>query len=80
MPKPYSYLGDELDEMGEYEKLKKLTEEWKVFLDVYFADIVVKKKTVNQYVRNVLESYYYVACAQAALGLNQLDEAEKRWR
>ena len=73
----YSYLGDELDEMGEYEKLKKLTEEWKVFLDVYFADIVVKKKTVNQYVRNVLESYYYVACAQAALGLNQLDEAEK---
>ena len=73
----YSYLGDELDEMGEYEKLKKLTEEWKAFLDVYFADIVVKKKTVNQYVRNVLESYYYVACAQAALGLNQLDEAEK---
>ena len=68
----YSYLGDELDEMKEFDTLKKLTVEWKVFLDRFFAEV-----HVNDYARNVLESYYYVACAQAALGLNQLDEAEK---
>ena len=73
----YSYLGDELDEMKEYEKLKKLTMEWKVFLDTYFAEKQAKNKPIHQYTRNVLESYYYVACAQAALGLNQLDEADK---
>ena len=73
----YSYLGDELDEMKEYEKLKKLTVEWRVFLDTYFAEKQAKNKPIHQYTRNVLESYYYVACAQAALGLNQLDEADK---
>lgn len=73
----YSYLGDELDEMKEYEKLQKLTVEWKAFLDGYFAEKEVKENSIHPYVRNVLESYYYLACAQAALGLNQLDEAEK---
>ena len=73
----YSYLGDELDEMKEYEKLQKLTVEWKAFLDGYFTEKEVKKNSIHPYVRNVLESYYYLACAQAALGLNQLDEAEK---
>ena len=73
----YSYLGDELDEMKEYEKLQKLTVEWKAFLDGYIAEKEVKKNSIHPYVRNVLESYYYLACAQAALGLNQLDEAEK---
>ena len=73
----YSYLGDELDEMREYEKLQKLTVEWKAFLDAYFAEKEAKGNPLPQFVRNVLESYYYVACAQAALGLNQLDEAEK---
>ena len=68
----YSCLGDELEETREYEKLKKLTVEWKTFLDRYFQE-----KTLNDYVRNVLESYYYLACAQAALGLNQLNEADK---
>jgi serine phosphatase RsbU (regulator of sigma subunit) len=73
----YSYLGDELDEMKEYEKLQKLTVEWKAFLDAYFAEKGAKGHPLPQFVCNVLESYYYVACAQAALGLNQLDEAEK---
>ena len=68
----YSCLGDELEETREYEKLKKLTVEWKTFLDRYFTE-----RQLNDYVRNVLESYYYLACAQAALGLNQLDEADK---
>ena len=68
----YSCLGDELEEMHEYEKLKKLTIEWKTFLDRYFTE-----RQLNDYVRNVLESYYYLACAQAALGLNQLNEADK---
>ena len=68
----YSCLGDEYESMCEYEKLKKLTVEWKTFLDRYFQE-----KPLNDYARNVLESYYYLACAQAALGLNQLDEADK---
>ena len=68
----YSCLGDELEETREYEKLKKLTVEWKTFLDRYFTE-----RQLSDYVRNVLESYYYLACAQAALGLNQLDEADK---
>ena len=73
----YSYLGDELDEMKEYEKLQKLTVEWKAFLDAYFAEKEGKGAPLQQYVRNVMESYYYLACAQAALGLGQLDEADK---
>ena len=68
----YSCLGDELEETREYEKLKKLTVEWKTFLDRYFTE-----RQLSDYVRNVLESYYYLACAQAALGLNQLNEADK---
>ena len=68
----YSCLGDELEETREYEKLKKLTVEWKTFLDRYFTE-----RQLSDYVRNVLESYYYLACAQAALGLNHLNEADK---
>ena len=68
----YSYYGDELDEMKKYKELVSLTEEWKGFLDKYF-----KEMPLNRYVRNVLESYYYIACAQAALGLNELEKADK---
>ena len=68
----FSYYGDELDEMKQYQKLALLTIEWRECLDSYFT-----RNKVNDYVRNVLESYYYIACAQAALGLNQLDKAER---
>lgn len=68
----FSYYGDELDEMRQYQKLALLTIEWRECLDSYFT-----RNKVNDYVRNVLESYYYIACAQAALGLNHLDKAER---
>ena len=69
----FSYYGDELDEMKQYQKLALLTIEWREFLDNYFKS----GKQVNDYARNVLESYYYIACSQAALGLHQLDKAER---
>ena len=67
----YSYYGDALNEKGDYKELKALTVEWKPFLEKF-----IDERKVDAGSANVLWSYYYLACAQAALGQHQLDEAE----
>lgn len=68
----YSYYGDELEEMGDYKTLEQLTVQWKSFLDRFFAE-----QKISDFGRYVLEAYYYVACAQAAIGLKQYDKADQ---
>ena len=68
----YSYYGDLLNDMKEYEQLEKLTVEWKEFLEGFIAEMQLGKNLAD-----ILWSYYYVACSQAALGLRQFEKAEE---
>jgi len=68
----YSYYGDLLNDMKEYEQLEQLTVEWKEFLEQLIA-----KEELGKNLSDILWSYYYVACAQAALGLQQFDRADE---
>ena len=66
----YSYYVDVLNDKHDYERLQQLTVELRVFLDDFIEN---QKLTADQ--SAILRSYYYVACAQAALGQGQLDRA-----
>ena len=66
----YSYYGDLLNEQKQYHQLETLTGEWKAFLDSF-----IEANKLSDSDAKVLWSYYYIACLQAALGLNQLDRA-----
>ena len=58
--------------MKEYERLEKLTVEWKDFLEGFIVEMQLGKN-----LSDILWSYYYVACSQAALGLRQFDKADE---
>ena len=68
----YSYYGDLLNDMKAYRELEKLTQQWGPFLKQFFVE-----SQLNQQGQRVLESYYYMACAQAALGLKDFEKADK---
>ena len=71
----FSYYCDALDERKEYAALKATTKEWRKTIDrLIEKEVGPEKKESNG---NVWYAYYYLACAQAHLGLNELDEAEK---
>ena len=69
----FSYLGDVLNEQKKYQQLQTLTEKWKAFLNQYFEE----NPTLDEEHKNLLLFYYDIACAQAALGQDRLDDAEK---
>jgi len=76
----YAYYGDVLEIQKEYQKLDALTEKWKTFLTDYYAD---KKEDTGEAANRW--AYYYLACAQAAIGeadyqkaSAMLDEVQKR--
>ena len=75
----YAYYGDVLEFQGEYQKLEALTEQWKTFLTEYYAEKGENTGSANRW------AYYYLACAQAAIGKGEyvkaaemLKEVEKR--
>ena len=68
----YSYYGDLLNDMKDYKSLEKLTEQWGPFLKRFFEE-----SKLNEPGQRVLESYYYMACAQAAIGLKDFAKADK---
>ena len=72
----YSYLGDVLNEQRKYEELDSLTHQWKAFVNRFIKEHNLKADK-NQADISMLWFWYDIACAQAALGLQQLDRAEK---
>ena len=69
VPDVYAYYGDILNLKKEYHQLEQLTVRWKKFLEEYEE---THKSKLNQGTKNVLYTYYYMACAQAHLGLGEL--------
>ena len=73
LPTIYTYYGNALNDMRNYEGLEKLTVEWKVSLDNFIKEHGLEgNPTADMY-----KSYYYLACAQAALGLGKLIVADE---
>lgn len=68
----YSYYGDLLNDMKAYKELEKLTQQWGPFLKKFFVE-----SNLNVQGQRILEAYYYMACAQAALGLKDFEKASK---
>ena len=68
----FSYYSDELATQKRYAELEQLTVRWKTFLTDYYKD----KPDISDGETASRWGYYYMACAQAALGQNQLELAE----
>lgn len=68
----FSYYSDELSTQKRYAELEQLTVRWKSFLTDYY-----KKKDIadGDGESDIRWGYYYMACAQAALGQGQLEQA-----
>ena len=73
LPDVYTYYGNALADMKEFARLDSLTKEWGKFLPRHVED----HKLEGSVPERVYKSYYYLACAQAALGLGQLDRAKE---
>lgn len=69
----YSYYCDALNENHLWEDMKEVTDAWQKLLE-RMTEYDKDKKTSSS---KVWYSYYYLACAQMHLGLEQLDVAEK---
>jgi len=67
----FTYYGDALNDMKNYKKLEKLTVRWHDFL----VDFIKLKKLSASPKASIFWSYYFIACTQASLGLNKLDQA-----
>ena len=65
----FAAYGDILELQHEYHRLNDLTIQWKKFLDDWYSKEEGKSADVNSW------AYYYLACAQAALGLANLEKA-----
>ena len=65
---------DVLEKQGRYQAMEKLTVTWLDFLEKY-----IQEKNINRYHPGMLPnwSYYYLGCAQAALGLGKMEKAEE---
>ena len=76
----YSYYVDVLETLKDYKKIDKITNEWKKFLTSYYEENEdTDSEATNRW------GYYYLACAEAAIGLEDyerasqmLDEVKKR--
>lgn len=68
----FSYYSDELVTEKRYEELEQLTVRWKTFLTDYYK----RKPATNDGEADSRWGYYYMACAQAALGQGQLEKAQ----
>jgi len=67
----FAYYGDVLDLQGEYKKLDNLCNLWSDFLTKQYADKLKEGQAYNRW------AYYYLARAQAALGLDHIEQASE---
>ncbi len=74
VPNLFSSLCDVLERIKDYEKLDKLTVQWKEGIEQFVSDwkVPADYPGIQQN-----WAYYYIGCAQAALGLQRLDHAEQ---
>jgi len=68
----YSYYGDVLNEQKKYKQLEQLTIRWSKFLHELIEQNNQQNKKFSIDEKNVLYFYYHIACAQAAMGLDNL--------
>ena len=69
----FAYYCDILENQHDYETINKVTNQWKTFLDEYYAEKKSKSEaeTANRW------AYYYLACAQAAIGEGDYEKASE---
>ena len=68
----FSSMCDLLEQKGDYRELNLLTVTWKKFLTRLFQEYAINPKEQSL---QPLWAYYYIACAQADLGLGKLNHA-----
>ena len=70
----FSYYTEELVRVKDFQTMERVTDQWLKCLNTIYKgeDLSVKKGEIANRWR-----YYYMACAQAAIGLEKLDYAEK---
>lgn len=71
-PEVFSYLGDVFNEQHKYDDLQQLTVQWNQFIPQFLKAY----PQLNDSYQDLLWFYYHIACAQAAIGQNRLDDAE----
>ncbi len=69
----FSSQCDVLETVHDYRQLERLTVQWKNYLTQLIADWKIPADYTGI---NESWAYYYIGCAQAAIGLGKLDEAE----
>ena len=73
LPDTYTYYGDALNDMKEYQQLEQLTLRWHEFLVGYIEEHHLEGNPNA----DINWAYYYFACVQANLGQGKLVEAEQ---
>lgn len=68
----FSYYAEELLRVKDFKTMEHVTSQWEKFLTAYYSKVSEKEGEVA-----TRWQYYYLACAQAAIGLDKLDQAEK---
>lgn len=67
----FVYYSEALDNQKAYVKLEQLNQKWHTFLQKAMKELNLEGTPTG----DVYWAYYYLACAQANLGLNKIDEA-----
>ena len=68
----FSSMCDLLEQRGKYADLNALTVNWKEFIEQFCQQLNISSK--SEFITD-LWAYYYIACAQADLGLGNLEQA-----
>ena len=70
----FSYYVDVLELLKDYKKIDEITNDWKKFLTEYYNNEENKNKDSEEANR---WGYYYLACAEAAIGLEDYERASQ---
>ena len=72
LPDVYTYFGNALNDMRDYERLEQLIVNWHSMLEGFIESHHIDNSPAS----DLYWSYYYCACVQSKLGQGKLDEAE----